>query len=438
LAIDLTKLGAQNMVLPNGTNLADVVAALEKSAERKNAKAGLQRLAVVCENYNQLSIEEAYRLLDPEAFRREIEENQGYKRRLKFLNYLRIILGLLPLIITWGSMSWAVSQYQQYSGPPETFLKLWQAGFPGDPLTFSATGILDVTFLVSFLLLTLVAQRVEYSTRKNSEDFATQLQLVTAGLMKLIATDGLTRMTSDAEIEKVGRIIQVAIAKAFQVSQTVAKDAKDLFDQQIKPILQQFDANVAILHQDLDTLTKDLAKLALNLNTYQQQVNDLTAASQGVAQASTNLATSASTLATTASQQTAAAQEIKREVATLNSTQQNMIPNFEAAQQRVAGTFTSTQQQVITEIRAVGGSIHNAAGDMKAAAGGMVTAATRVENVGQQLTVITPQDVQRIAAEANNFAKIVGQLTIDLQNAAKAAGVPVRGKKGKKPWWRPF
>src|SRR2546421_11669593 len=68
---------------------------------------GAQRIGVVCDNFKFLTFDEAYHMIDPDAFQDEFEETQLHKSHIKLLNYLRIFLSLAPLILTWVALFFA-------------------------------------------------------------------------------------------------------------------------------------------------------------------------------------------------------------------------------------------------------------------------------------------------------------------------------------------
>src|SRR5579863_856740 len=146
----------------------DLVRDIEDFLNREDIQMtkGRDRLFFVCLNFKQLSFEQAYAILNPDAFRDEFEQTRAYRKWLQFLNILRIFLTLLPLIFTWFSLSLATSAYQQYitkhSNETDPFLTLWQNGFSTNQipnpewltahLNFSLTAGIDVGILCLLLL----------------------------------------------------------------------------------------------------------------------------------------------------------------------------------------------------------------------------------------------------------------------------------------------
>ena len=165
-------------------NNPKIVKQIKNFLDRSDVKGtkGAQRVEIVCENFKFLTFEEAYRVIDPDAFQDEFEETQLHKRHVKFLNYMRIILSLLPLILTWLALFSAASGYQDYlknhsEDGSVAFLQLWQGGFHNaSPLasffTFSTTAIINVILLILLLTSTILALRLEHSAHQVSKQFA--------------------------------------------------------------------------------------------------------------------------------------------------------------------------------------------------------------------------------------------------------------------------
>ncbi len=65
---------------------------------------GVQRLTFVCKNFKKLSLEEAYRLIDPNALQHEVEQAQARKYGVGRLHILRNCLALGPLILAWYAL----------------------------------------------------------------------------------------------------------------------------------------------------------------------------------------------------------------------------------------------------------------------------------------------------------------------------------------------
>ncbi len=423
----------------NGTQLEQQVSYVRRRAKELKAYGGEQRLALVANQFSNLSLEQAYNILSPEVFRQEVEEAQSYKKRAKFFQFGRTILGLAPLIVTWGSLSAAVFEYGNYvsthhfdqSSLP-SFLQQWQQGFPHDPLTFFWTGALDVLLLLLFLSFTIFSLGQEYHAHSESEKYALELQFVTDGLLQAVAKAGKTDVASDAEINRIMKFIKMAIAESYQDLEGIIQDARDtivqtgqtmqnMLQSQISPLLTRFDSNIANFHNDLNTL-----------NT---KMTDMATASTTMAKSSTTIATSATDLTSSVQAQTAITKDMDKHLIALNTTEQGVIQSIKDA-----------QKDTIIEISQVAGSmdgaaqaVFNAAQNVDSSSRNMITTATKVEDVGKQLvkmdlntlTALT-DSLSRVLYEAGNVATTLNQVNASLKITVQELQAVVRGVPLKK------
>ena len=119
-----TKLAKQNAPLVQ--ELSDIMTEAEGL--------GVQRIALICDQYDKLSPEVAYQRIDPIGLQDEIEEAQGHK--IEILHIIRNSVSVLPLILTWFALFVATDTYQKdtYAG---------DAGKPGGADNFSQAGRAD-------------------------------------------------------------------------------------------------------------------------------------------------------------------------------------------------------------------------------------------------------------------------------------------------------
>ncbi|HEY4035698.1 MAG TPA: hypothetical protein VGL94_17205, partial [Ktedonobacteraceae bacterium] len=64
------------------------------------ANKGAQRLAIICDQYDQLTPNSAYLWIDPNTFLLEIEEHQTHRKLAQVIYFFRIFFSLAPLIAT--------------------------------------------------------------------------------------------------------------------------------------------------------------------------------------------------------------------------------------------------------------------------------------------------------------------------------------------------
>jgi len=396
----------------HGTHLVDAV---NKLSGDWTAPEGERRLMFVAEHFSKLSLEQARRLLEPEAYRREVEDTHAYKQRAKFFQFGRIGLALAPLIVTWSSLSWAVLQYGDYVNVHQQsklpFLQLWQDGSLSG-LTFFWTGVFDVILLFAFLCFSIYSLRLEYHARSESERFAQELQTVTDGLMVVVATAGRNDVTSDVEIERIINFIKGAIAESYEdlgkiidnAKDTIVKTgetATDLFDKQIKPMLTDFDNDVKSFHTDLNTLNDKVKELVDASKLVSSAAGDMAVSASSIATSAAKMATSAGDLATNVREQKEISKDMDTHLVQLNK----------------------TQKEVATEIR-------GAAGEVKQSAENLQKAAEKVESIGH---IMTPHNVQRITNNALLFADKAEQVATQLQKVAQT----FQPTQPKRRWW-PF
>jgi len=343
---------------------------------------GSERLGLLCENFKLLTFEQAYRLLDPDAFRDEFEDAQSYKNRIRLLNYARIALSLLPLILTWFALFLAATSYQQdLAKHPDdkttAFLQLWQEGFRNTTiLTFSTTAIIDVVLLLGFLATTIYILFLEYHVRNESTLFAARLRTITDGLLRAVNAEGITPVTSQADIDKVVKAVRATLGNVFDNLETLINDSRtvilkadttieQLFLTRVDPMFTKFEQNISTFQQDVIKLT--------------QELNQTVAASNAVVNASTSMAASSAKMITSST-------DLSQHVSHISS---HLV------------SIDTGQKQTVQEIQNV--------------ARNMSSATFEVKNAADKIATIRPQDVQRIATNANDFADKTKDVTTELQ-----------------------
>ncbi len=400
------------------TSLERRVQDLQKRAKELGARQAEQRLHIVADNFTALSTAEAYSLLDPAAFRHEVEEGHFYRRGVKGWQYARTMLALAPLILTWASLSIAIASYAEYASrhsgqaiPP--FLQLWQQGSL-EWLTFSITGTFDVFLLISFLIANTVILWIEYRARRTAEQDMGKWREVTDDLIKATIRHGVGGITSDAQIQLIMKYIKEAIHESYQdlegiitgTQQTIkdiGEEMKNLLSSQVQPLITTFTRSTNDFRSDLGTLNV--------------KVKEFADAGTQMASASSDMAAQSKDLAVNVSRHASAAQDIGAHLASLKASEGQLAQDFKGA-----------------------------ANSIDAAAQHMGDAAKDVSDVGKQLTLIDSQnmkaimtEIRQVMQEANAFARTMGQANKDLQQALAALGKSVgAGQAKSKSWWWPF
>lgn len=417
--------------------LAQQIDQVLAEAGRLKALEGARRLSLVSRHYKKFSVEQAYHLIDPDAFQHEIEQVRTHAAGLGFLRLVRNVAALLPLIMTWIALSIASSKYSADLSNPLfkdkdqyiSFLLLWQSGFHGtDMLTFSTTAIIDVVLLSVYLCLVAWVTMREGNIHRISSQFSNNLQSVVEKLCDLISTNttsmisdaGIDRIIvaieqastngikeiaktikqvttegvqeivdafepiADADVQRIVDAIKIVVADALLVSKQVADQAKvtmeDLFDGKMEPMINSF-------HKDLGTLNMELTKLTTRLTDYTKQVEELT-------RASTKIATNASDLKDSASAYTGVSKDIRDQIVLLNG----------------------TQQQVVSQI-------HSVATNMDGTAKAAEKVADKTNDVAEKLVITAQQDIATMAGrvisaaqELARVANVMAQINSQLQN----------------------
>ncbi len=382
------------------------------------APEGMRRLALAGTHFKKLSLEQVYRLVDPEVFQLEVEGAQARRLRLGFWRILRNCAALFPLIFTWFALYTASTNYQNDLGKYpndlyEPFLKLWQYGFHNTTwFTFARAAIIDVGLLLLYLVLTVWVAYLEGLAQGKSRKFAKELQNVTEGLtdaaaavsssmvsdagidrivqtIEKVSTEGVKKIVdafepiADADVQKIVNAIQRVVKDAFLVSEQVVtkaqKSMEDLFDKQIKVMIQQFHDDLATLNMDLTRLGSNLTQFGSDLQKYDQQLKALTDASTDLAKATSSLATNADSLTKSTLTYASVGQDINTQIGMLNGTQQKMVTEIE-----------TSQQQVVQQIVGV--------------AGNMDTAAKSAEALADKLVLMAKQDVVQMTKSVSNAA----------------------------------
>ena len=433
----------------NSSKLITEIERLSKTARELDATKGAQRLHFIGKYYRRLSIEEAYHLLDPEALQREVEETQGDNSILKLLYFLRIGFSLAPLILTWIALFYATSEYQQYlqrypNAVYTPFLELWQSGFGGNtPFTFAATALLDASLLIIFLIVSLVILSLENRASKKSRNFANELETVTEELMNAVAKEGLAPITSDKDFDKIAAAISFGLNKNIEASEQIVNSAQiavgistqimdqasqringmmdsiikmmedvikesnrqleNLFNNEIKTMIDRFRDDLSTLHDDLGQLGIDMENLRTYVQKHDERLKEFTDVSSLLAGASSNLVTNTNKMAASTNDALSINQYIRNQISNLNTTQQQLLIDI-----------NTSQKELITQIEAIGGNMNT-----------VVQSVTDNLNTTQQqllMDINTSQKelITQIEAIGGNMNTVVQSVTDNLYQSTKS------------------
>jgi hypothetical protein len=403
---------------------------LARQARILGAGDGYQRLVLTGKHFKQLSIAEAYRLIEPAKLQGEVEDAQAQKYWVNRLHIIRNCLALGPLILTWIALYFASNEYQQdlrkYPNDLyEPFLKLWQFGFHNTTgFTFSVAAFIDVVLLITYLLSIIAVALFETRAQKVTQDFAITLHKVTDMLITTIARTGAAstsdvdrivrtiehvadqgfkaltqtvKSLADADAERIAQALRVVIQDTLKLSEEIADQAKQTLtdvNADLKDLTRQ-------LRLDLGTLGADLNTLSSGLIGYDQQLQQLTDASTELANASISLATNTDSLTQSTQSYTDIGKDIGVQISSLNGSQQQIITTF-------------------------GDIKRDAVAQMGSFAAKLDTTAQVADRAAQNLLQITAKDVITMsnhvtsaAAQVADTAKALKQLQFALEKSDK-------------------
>ena len=270
-------------------SLAQALSVLTTEAENLGASAGAQRITLVCNQYDKVSPNVAYHLIDPVGFEREVEDAQAHK--IELVHIMRNCVSLLPLVLTWFALFSAATSYQDCLTAPasqnrcditQPFLALWQNnGFGGRTFTFATAAIADVMLLLLYLTFIILTYYLERRTHITSTRFARELQSTTEGLMQVIATDGVTPITSEADVDRVAHAVSTVVDSAMEMSKQLLQEAKLSIEQAMQASHQSTLQAVQSAQESSQKIAQSAQQSTLQtVQSVQQSVEQLLQASQ--------------------------------------------------------------------------------------------------------------------------------------------------------------
>ncbi|EFH80220.1 hypothetical protein [Ktedonobacter racemifer] len=257
------------------TNLADLM----DEGQKLGVSEGIQRVELICEQYKSLTPHTAYLWLDPSGFQREIEEAQTNTRWMHFVRGLRNIFSLAPLITTWIGLYEGVNAYQQYISTPGSnkqgsFLTLWQAGFDGRVLPFTVTALLDVVFLIGYLLLILYEQYLESQVMNKAAKYTKHLQSKVDELVTCVAEEGYPLITDQSDLDRavngIKSVVDSTTEALKQIVDHTVTSLNTMMEQNFKDFKQCLSDNSELVRTSIDgaaqTNATALEKVEQSLN----------------------------------------------------------------------------------------------------------------------------------------------------------------------------
>jgi hypothetical protein len=400
MAVSKTKLSTTNSVLAKKIDIL-----LEKGS-KLGIRTGVQRIELICEQYDKVAPDVALTMIDLDALQQEIEEAQFHRWKIQLAHGLRNFLGLAPLIATWFALFWAVGGYQhnlQLHPTDNTvpFLQQWQEGFRHTTwFTFTTAALLDVCLLCAYLGFVIGVQVLEGRARRIAVEFIDEFNICIDELISTISAVSFSPITGPEDIDKVAKavtsVVQYAITETDKLTKAAQKAVDssndrvtDLFTKQVVPLFGVFETNMKDFRATLTTFEIDLRKLNTSVN---------------------QLASDSSTMATHAQSYLTLGQNMNTHLGNLNSTEQGLVSQLSGFSGNVSAAL---------------GSLQTAATGMQIATNGVEKASTHLDN-GIQVTMTKMTDsVDRATTfqgELSNFLIKLDSLNLVTQSLTNTSG----------------
>lgn len=410
------------------------------------APASAGRLAGIDEQFDRVDYRVLEKLADPALAEDELAAARQHAVRLAHTS--RNISALLPLVFTWialGIAGWGYKDYlqthpSQYTKP---FLLLWEQGFGGGFLSFTAVATVDFALLIGVLALTVWVHRAEGSESR-TRDSTLDTLYAALDMLEAAAEQNVVRAPTSApewaeaaqriiggameETRLLARTGQEAIEQASARLAGIQDQGRDfigLYSAEIRETLravrednEQFINRTAIearetlqrlVEQQMDPLLRQLGSMlnefSRHQETYRNATVDLASSAAGVREAARELIDSAQSYNN-------AADSMSKNIAAI-----------ESAQRDFTARVTSSADSMTTAATAMS-EFHGALREMRDGVGQMAanitTASTTLEAVQRKLA-----DTSTALSDSTSA---LNRATRDLRSAARGgtAGTPRR------------
>jgi hypothetical protein len=216
----------------------------------------------------------------------ERAKGQGSNRFINTLEWLRNVLIVVPLALTWFSISQAVSQYhtlitkdsQQATQP---FILLWEQGFAGQhqwfDLTLSQLAFGDFILLSVIVVLTLIVSWQQNVLESNREKQAARLRSELADVLTRAAQCiGQYQLNSPTDfagvVMRLDHVIQQIATRLDTVTQQISSMVQQFIKELEEERKQRGDLNTFL--QGLDRISRSMLSAA---DTIQRSITTLNA-----------------------------------------------------------------------------------------------------------------------------------------------------------------
>ncbi|GHO82277.1 hypothetical protein [Dictyobacter formicarum] len=324
------------------SHIATDLANLMEEGLKLGASESVQRVELICEQYKSLTPHTAYLWLNPSGFQHEIEDAQTNTRWMHIVRGIRNFFSLAPLITTWLGLYEGVNAYQQYISTPGnnkqgSFLTLWQTGFDGRVLPFTATALLDVIFLIGYLLLILCEQYLDSQVINKATQYTKDLQGKVDELVKCVAEDGYPLITDQSDMDRavngIKSVVDSTTEALKQIVDHTVTSLNTMMEQNFKDFKQCLSDNTALVKTSIDGAAQTNATA---LEKVEQSLNLLLSNTHTTIKQYTDHATDTQNQSLTRFEQTLQT--------TLKDTGSNIKDMVNTATQSIATTHTNVEQ----------------------------------------------------------------------------------------------
>lgn len=420
--------------------------ALFKKAEDLGAHTGVQRLELLCDQYDKITPDIAYHLLDFDSFQQEIEEAQIHTWHVDIVHYMRNISSLLPLIATWCGLYFAVSSYQQDISkiPPDrsfTFLQLWQGGFHGTTwLTFSTTAFIDVILLIVYLVMLLWSHILDSKAHATAIKFTKELRTNAEKILDEVNKASLIPITDPQDLNRVTIAIRQVLDQALEQSKQLAQITEqtiqstnerieNLFSTQITPYFNTFSTQTTYFQSAIIQLQKQVDSLTQTIQTQTGQVDSLNISITNVLKTSQDFHTQLGTLNQSKQMVAKSLNDLSKEVIKVTEQMTSATRSLEGTTQLMAGTVTQidqTLQTVTSRIQSNENNILTFQHDLITFQSKSADLHTVIADFAHNTTALGTQ-VQQYFSLGEDLASHVSQLQVNEQSLLTGLGAVARG-----------
>lgn len=216
---------------PEKKDIADNLDTVSHSLEAYGASAAATRLLCLDDYATTLPPESLPGLVDSKAALEELEDAAANRYHYLRWTATRNILALVPLLITWWSLSAATSAYesevrQHPNMVYQPFLILWEHGFDGRiGLTFSAVAGLDTILFVFLIIGTLIIHLFENAGQREARQLVSRID---QSVTQLVAALGQSHVAFSSNPGDWADAVQQVISAAMQETQRLAQTGQSV------------------------------------------------------------------------------------------------------------------------------------------------------------------------------------------------------------------